>query len=459
MTGGNSMKTKTISSAFFILVFILSSCGQEIATPVPMTQSLIATQPPTKIPTITALPTPTMAPSPTPSYPTASVVKSNAVAFISGWTNGKVSLWVANVDGSGEKKLTDIAKKDSLGSVQMKWSPNGEWISYKADDGFWLISRDGSIKKKILSFSGENAGRLYTYTWSPDSLKIAYIGQMPKGISPVSIQILDLEAGKILELFSFTPSIPFTLLWSPDGHYLLYIDQDRFSFGIFDLTTHQVVKEISPAFNCTIYHNGISWSPNSRWFFDIPSQNGRFATKQICVAGLDGSYQQININGTATSYPVWDKTGNFIYFAASNTNFSITPIPDYDLRLMRYDVRTQKLERMLSLGKEPRRWTVSMSPDGRILEMDATTSENQQSYIFLDLESLATTRYEISEIPNNYIIFNSITYWSPDSHYIIFLSQSNNCFYKLNVQTGKVSIISGKHSIDYWAVSPVATTP
>jgi Tol biopolymer transport system component len=280
-----------------------------------------------------------------------------------------------------------------------------------------------------------------------------------KESAPIAIEILNLETGKVSELFSYTPFVNLTLLWSSDGRYLLYIDRDRFSFSIFDLTTHQVVQEILSAPNCYVDHKGISWSPNSRWFFDIPSQNGRFATKQICVAGLDGSHRQIDINGTATSYPIWDKTGNFLYFAASNTNFSITPIPDYDLRLMRYDVRTQKLERMLSLGKEPRRWTVSISPDGRILEMDATTSENHQSYIFIDLESLTTTRYEVSDTPNNHIIFNGITYWSPDSQYIIFLSQSNGCFYRLDVQTGKATIISGKHSVGYWAVSPIATTP
>jgi Tol biopolymer transport system component len=278
--------------------------------------------------------------------------------------------------------------------------------------------------------------------------------------APASMEILNLETGKVSELFSYTPLVNLTLLWSPDGRYLLYIDRDKFSFSIFDLTTHQVVKEISSTPNCYVDHKGISWSPNSRWFFDIPSQNGRFATKQICVAGLDGSHRRIEVNGTATSFPIWDKTGNFLYFAASNTNFSITPIPDYDLRLMRYDVRTQKLERMLSLGKEPERWTISISPDGRILEMDATTSKNQQSYIFLDLESSATTRYEVSETPNNHMIFNGITYWSPDSQYIVFVSQSNGCFYKLDIQTGKTTLISGKHHyVEYWAVSPVATTP
>jgi hypothetical protein len=54
-------------------------------TPAPMTQTPVATQPPTDIPTQTALPTiasfGSTYPTPIP-YPTASVVKANAVAFI-----------------------------------------------------------------------------------------------------------------------------------------------------------------------------------------------------------------------------------------------------------------------------------------------------------------------------------------------------------------------------------------
>jgi PBP1b-binding outer membrane lipoprotein LpoB len=90
------MKAKLIF--LLIIAFLLTACGGGTAAPAPVTQTPAATQPPTDIPTQTAIPTfiplgPTSLPSPTamPPYPTASVVKSNAVAFIgrdnsnSGW--------------------------------------------------------------------------------------------------------------------------------------------------------------------------------------------------------------------------------------------------------------------------------------------------------------------------------------------------------------------------------------
>ena len=166
------MKTKVISSSFFILVFILSSCGREIATPVPVTQSPIATQTPTDIPTIT--PTPTLTQfgitysTPIP-YPTASVVKSNAVAFIA-----ENALWVANVDGSGEKKLVDIIyNKDSYYPQEgVQWAPDGKWISYFSQGKLWVVSRDGSTKKSLLILPAKSVAYLIKYAWSPDSSKI-----------------------------------------------------------------------------------------------------------------------------------------------------------------------------------------------------------------------------------------------------------------------------------------------
>jgi hypothetical protein len=102
-------------------------------TPAPVTQTPVTTQQPTDIPTQT--PYPTFAPFPNLSsstpipYPTASVVKANAVAFIERDREGKLFLWVANVDGSGETKLVDIIQKDSQINILMQWSPNREWIS------------------------------------------------------------------------------------------------------------------------------------------------------------------------------------------------------------------------------------------------------------------------------------------------------------------------------------------
>lgn len=454
------MKSKIIFSLFFILIFILSSCGQGTAAPASVTQTPTATQPPTALPTQTLLPTPLPNPTVIP-YSTASMVDANAVAFIA-----ENALWVANVDGSGERKLTGFAKNDSLGSVQMQWSPNGKWVSYISNEELWLISPDGSTKNEVLSLSDGSLGKLYTYVWSPDSSKIAFenlysnkkLATPTPGPdswqTPVLIGIIDLKTGKASVLSTHDSNVPMPLSWSPNGQYIVFAKD--FSYIVYEVATRKVIKEIKVEYACWIgWH---TWSPNSKWFVHTHYGTG---TPWTCLSGLDGSNQEFRVGGSFR-IPVWDKTGNFLYIVARTNNPRNDPNIDTNQELLSYDVRTKETKTLFSLTEKASPleyfWTVSISPDGRTLEMDSTNSENQQSYIFLDLESLATTKFKVSEIPDNHF-FNSITYWSADNQNIIFLSKSNGCFYKLDIQTGKTTIISGSHSVDAWVASPIATTP
>jgi Tol biopolymer transport system component len=406
-------------------------------------------------------------------YPTASIVKANAVALVSqDWEHGgPSSLWVSNVDGSGERKIVDSINELENGLyvsfVAPKWSPDGKWISYISDGDLWIVSPDGSTSRRILSIADKNNGMICAYKWSPDSSQIAYAQGIIADAPSITVGIIDLTTGEISEILSYqSPPPPITLLWSSDGHYLLLSKYNY--FFMLDVANPKVIKEIKPEGNCLVYHHGVSWSPNDEWFYYIQVGNGRYSTTQICVAGLDGSNHQIDIDGTATSYPVWDKAGNFLYFIAANTDFSNTPLSDYDLRLMRYDVRTQKQERLLSLGKEPRRWSVSISPDGQTLELHTIrNTENLVPFIFMDIQSLSVKKFSVNlELPNT-VAFSTGTAWSPDNRNIILFSggistpngvgvQPYGAFYTLNIQTGEITVFSGSHNIelDEWVCQP-----
>ena len=254
---------------------------------------------------------PTFTPIPTAiPYPTASVVKANAVAFIA-----ENSLWITNVDGSGVRKLTDVKKKDSLTSWLLQWSPNGEWISYRSENDLWAVSRDGSVKRKLISFPDNDIGQLYTYVWSPDSSQIAYIQTANPwaAVSQIVVGILDLATGKVSEISSHEAPDPKPISWSPDGRYLLFAKD--FSYTIYEVATSKVIKEIKPnGMGCWV---GWSiWSPNNKWFFDTQHGNGRYFRQWICVSGLDGLNREIYVEGTVST-PVWDKTGHFLYFVAA----------------------------------------------------------------------------------------------------------------------------------------------
>jgi len=476
---------------------LITSCRQ--TTPVPAPPTLTATQPPTPIPTQTVTPTLSMPPSPTamPPYPTASVVKSNAVAFIEReyWT-GDLSLWIANVDSSGERKLVDIERNsdDWTSKRLLKWSPNGQWISYASGNDLWIISYDGSIKRNLLSLADKSMGNtLRTYMWTPDSSKVVFetnffdrsVTPPPEGWPRPIVGIVDIttEKIKVLPIHDSLTSL------TPDGNRILFIKRafrtelsaegipfgvDESSFLLFDINTGKSVEikpiDTSPWNACiaTEYDNTHwSWSPNGQWFVYARHGNGPYYNRQLCVSNLDGTISyKIVLNDTHDIYaipPVWDKTGNYLYLVARNFDDPLNAEINSDLRLVKFNIKTRKEERVLGLTDEPLPydlfWYAAISPDKQTLELNKPNSGDSFSFIFLDIASLSTKKFTIDFIspPGTFFRINPI--WSADSQSIIFLSEANNCFYKLDIQTGEITIISGRHLAESWAVSPIATPP
>ena len=201
--------------------------------------------------------------------------------------------------------------------------------------------------------------------------------------------------------------------------------------------------------HCPIEHGGVTWSPNSKWFYHPMYTNGEYHMS-ICVSGFDGLSKRIYIS-SSSRLPAWDKTGNFLYFTTQDT----------EQRLLQYNVRTQETKTMLALeANESSMWSVSVSPDGHMLEMDGTIPGNQQLFIFLNLDSLSVKKFKIREIPYSILLWE-VTAWSADNQNLTFSSKKHDLMilYRLDLQTGITTAFSGEHSIEYWAVSPIATTP
>lgn len=236
------MKTKSIFALLMTLA-ILASCSPALqATQIPAfptptqikTPTLLPTQQtaiykhiPYKITTTVLSPTmrpitlnPIIGPSSTPlptsiPYPTASVVKANAVAFVAqDWQNhGPSSLWVANIDGSGEKKIVDSITELENGPywsfVAPTWSPNGKEIGYISEGDLWVVSPDGSTSRKILSLADKNKEMIYAYKWSPDGLQIAYAqGNIIDGGPQIVVGLINVATGETSEILSYQSPPP-----------------------------------------------------------------------------------------------------------------------------------------------------------------------------------------------------------------------------------------------------------
>jgi WD40-like Beta Propeller Repeat len=489
------VRPKSNSLWIALLIFAIiagASCSvseerNAVATPlqtsIPTTNTLPSTLWASSTPRFVVYPTNTPLPTLIP-YPTAQTVSTNAIAFIANDSGqgGQSSLWVANVDGSGERKLVDITKNkiSFYYHDQPQWSPNGKWIAYFSDDELWIISPDGSINKKILSRDDKNAEWIWDYDWSPDSQQIAFIktgvdnNGVPVGVD-FSVSILDLESGMIRMLGEYEyEDINIFMEWAPNGQYIIIPNQMH--YYIVEAKSGKVVKVIPSELEIVYGSAGdvhaVTWSPNSQWFSQF-SDVGSCGGGSTAVTGLDGKTYAFGIGGAnAQSVPVWDETGNYLYSTSRNVS-CWGPTVDPNEKLWRFSLNTKKSEPLLSLnGAHPSQltWSISISLDGHTLETHAGVSENQQSFIILDLNSMSTIKYTVNlGIDYNKSLGGSNTAWSPDNQHIVIYSEEyqpqnymrldHGPFYTLDIQTGKTAIISGDHRVTDWAVSPAVANP
>jgi Tol biopolymer transport system component len=65
------------------------------------------------------------------------------------------------------------------------WSPDGDWIAFIGEGGFWLMRPDGSEERMLVE--GFEWGRPRTLAWSPDSQQIVYVTLTRSGYAEVWI--------------------------------------------------------------------------------------------------------------------------------------------------------------------------------------------------------------------------------------------------------------------------------
>lgn len=118
--------------------------------------------------------------------------------------------------------IRDLTKTTSVVERDPAWSPDGKWIAYFSDESgeYALHLEDqsglGSVKKINL---GNPPSFFYSPLWSPDSKKIAYTDKR------LNIWYVDIDKGTPVKVDTNPfddPSFGFALNWSPDSKWLAY---------------------------------------------------------------------------------------------------------------------------------------------------------------------------------------------------------------------------------------------
>jgi tricorn protease len=166
--------------------------------------------------------------------------------------------------------IRDLTRTTGVAERDPAWSPDGTWIAYFSDASgeyaLHLRGQDGLGKERTIDL-GTPPSFFYHPTWSPDSKKIAYSDKR------LNLWVVDIAQGKPVK-----------------------VDTDRFD---------------SPG-----YEFDVSWSPDSRWLTytkQLPS-----LLHAVYVYSLtDGKATQVTDGMSDALYPVFDRSGKYLFFTAS----------------------------------------------------------------------------------------------------------------------------------------------
>ncbi|MFZ2054236.1 MAG: PDZ domain-containing protein [Candidatus Aminicenantales bacterium] len=168
-------------------------------------------------------------------------------------------------------RTTGIMERDP------SWSPDGKWIAYFPDESgeyaLHIVDQAGKEAEKKIALA-EQPSFYHRPTWSPDSTKIAY---NDKHLTLWYVDIQKTSPVKVDTTYYYSPAFVWDFAWSPDSRWLTYTKQ-------------------------------------------IPSH-----MHVVMVYSLEtGKTTQVTDGLSDTKFPLFDKSGKYIFFTAS-TDVGLTP--------------------------------------------------------------------------------------------------------------------------------------
>ena len=256
------------------------------------------TDEPTMTPT-TEAPTDTPTPAPTPTKPR--VAASQGKVVYTRVDNNVASLWVMNVNGSGQKKIADYASDPS-------WSPDGKSIaiygwdgSPRGGSGIYQINADGTNPRQIW-----NQGSAEYLNWARSGRYVA-MSTTAAGTSNKRLVVYDGKDGTWKDIGpGEQPS------FSPDGSKLIARTCTGSDCGLFIMN-----RDGSGARRVTSSADDAmpAWSPNGK---RIAYASQKDSNWDVFVMNVDGSgVTRLTSDPAVDAMPAWLSDGSKLLFRSS----------------------------------------------------------------------------------------------------------------------------------------------
>jgi Tol biopolymer transport system component len=222
--------------------------------------------------------------------------------------NFESEVYTINVDGSGERRLTDSPGLDAFPA----WSPNGERIVFATDrDRNWelyTMDPDGSEQRRLTNTPEDEA----MPAWSQDGEKIAYVTDF---LENPSIHVMDAEGSEHkLVVDGNWPT------WSPDGEriaFTTYSKGERLAVMNVDGSGQRSLGgSLVRSLTGTADAYEAAWSPKGNRIAFVSSRAPN--NEEIYVMNTDGSGRArlTDIPGNDHWPPTWSLDGTRIAFTS-----------------------------------------------------------------------------------------------------------------------------------------------
>ncbi len=224
--------------------------------------------------------------------------------FPSWWPDGKGLVYLSY--GTGRPRVvgfdlttdreTPISTGDGL-SLRGRWSPDGRHLAIplerRSNQDLYLLNRSGMIVERLTT----NPSIDISPTWSPDGRRIAFVSDRH---GTPQIHVLEVSSGQVRRL-TFEGSYNQSPDWSPTGEFVAFAGRSKGVMNIF--TIRPDGSEQRAITNNRHNDEDPSWSPDGRF---IAFTSDRTGSRRIYTMRRDGESQRRLTGSTGDdTHPSW----------------------------------------------------------------------------------------------------------------------------------------------------------